>query len=240
MHEILTILSVLDAPIDFLDVGANTGKTSLPVIFCMHPKHRVLAVEPIEKNINSLLHSRDTLLAMNATESDASDEAGRLVVEKIALSDRAANGHMFFPASRGDNAALNRQASTIVFKDDVRRESVRMETADAFLKRHNAAPKLIKIDVQGSEIRVLKGMKNYLSTHSGVMVLAEHDLRLLNSSGFAPTVVYDFMKALDYAVYCHPTVVNRKGALFIQGDEHPREKIATVPCSDLTYWKRNR
>lgn len=223
-------MTLFDQNITFLDVGAHRGVTSLPVLFCMRSKHRVISIEPVLNNYDTILREKHLL-------DGSSQPGGRFSLHNLALSDESANRHIYFPGHRPDNAALAQAASTVVFNTGNRAQSVRLDTGDALLARERAQPKVIKIDVQGSELRVVKGLRKYLTTHSDILVLAEQDARLMIKSGFEPEAVLDYMTKLGFKSYCKPVVQVRRGQLFINSPAFGREQIGRVTCSDIAYWK---
>lgn len=66
--------------------------------------------------------------------------------------------------------------------------------------------KLIKIDVQGFELNVVRGLNNLLKNYDPVVEI-ENDHGLTRSAGFEPTQVYNYMYDLGYKSYCGPNEV---------------------------------
>lgn len=229
-HEILQVMMLFRQNITYIDIGAHRGRTSLPVVFCMHAQHRVIAVEPVRSNVDTIQREK-VLLDGDMVGED------RFKIHNLALSDESAERQIFFPGHRPDNAALAQAASTVVFKTGMQKQAVRLDTGDALLRRENAHPRVIKIDVQGSEFLVLKGLDRYLNSRSNLLVLAEQDARLMLRSGFAPEAVYDYMNSIGFKAFCKPAVVLRNGDPFIGNEPFTREQVSRVPCSDIMYWK---
>lgn len=229
-HEAVQIMSLFNTPLTFLDVGANTGSISLPVLLCLRATHTVVSLEPINTNFQTLMRAKEVL-------TRGSPQANRLWMEKLALS--SVNGHktMYVPGARGDNAALRRKASEIVFKEGVRGEEVSVARGDSFLKKNKLRPNFVKIDVQGAELNVLRGMENFLKSEEHIVILAEHDSRLLDAWGYEKTAVFDYMKKLGFRVYCHPIAKVVLGRFYTSSEEFSREQMLLSHCSDLLYWK---
>lgn len=230
-HEIMDIMTKYRKAVTYLDVGANLGRTSLPAVYCLEPKHRVVAVEPVSKNVEVIMRDWERMQHVESVGEE------RMRVRKMALSDTDGYTKMFVPGKRGDNAALNQDASQLVFKDGLYTENVKTMTGDAFFKAEGIAPSVMKLDVQGSEVRVLRGMEQYLRRAKGLVIVAEQDPRLMRKSGFETTAVFDLMTGLGFKAYCKPTVAMRGDEPVMLGAERTRDEVQRVPCGDLTYWK---
>lgn len=228
MHDILNYISILKKPITYLDVGANVGITSLPVLFCFKQEHRVIAIEPVRVNYEAIVRSQNDLSITPLSEE-------RFLAANVGFADETKKTKMFIPGKRGDNAALAEKASTTVFKNQLRSEEVLVYRGAEFLKSHGAEPGLIKIDVQGSEIRVLKGLEEYLKSGNTMLIMAEHDHRLIENSGFGLYDVFDYMKELEFKIYYHPKVSVRRDEFWVESDEIERENLQKIR-GDLVFW----
>lgn len=232
-HPVLTILDLFDGEITFLDVGAHYGVLSLSAAFCYVPKHVVISIEPVKQNFEMILER------VNSMGSDVLAN-GQLYVANMALSNQTKTSKMYVPMRRSDNAALSEAASTAnIIRKKTKEHEVYVQRGDEFLERYTASPRLVKIDVQGSEIRVLQGLEKFLTSSSDVMLIAEQDQNLMQKSGFHPLVVHDYMRVLNFSAYCNPKVSLTKGKRFlIEEEEYSSQSILQNVCNDITYWKR--
>lgn len=228
-HQVLDILSLFDDSITFLDIGAHYGVLTLSAVYCYAPPHVVIAIEPVKHNFNMVLE-RAKQMGSDILAS------GRLHVANMAFSNKTEIGKMYVPMRRSDNAALSEAASTAnVVRKKTREQEVAIQRGDEFLEKYQAVPRLVKVDVQGSEIQ---GMEKFLTSSSDMILIAEQDQNLMRNSGFDPLIVYDYMRAFNFSVYCKPNVSLTKGMRFhIEGEEYSRQSVTKNVCNDLTYWK---
>lgn len=228
-HEFLNIVSHFKTPITILDVGANVGRVSLPAAYCFDVQHKVIAFEPLQENCDLIVSTGNRL--------GTALYDGRLSLVKGAVADEQGTSTMYFPQNRSDNGALNRKSASLIVKNKLHSETVKVYKGDTFLNREKVRPSLIKIDVQGAEIRVLRGLEQYLRRQRGVLVLAEHYTSLLRSVGHHPLIVYDFMMSLGYSVYCKPRIAVTDGRISVKGNMHSEASAMRQECIDLTYWR---
>lgn len=99
---------------------------------------------------------------------------------------------------------------------DAKKTNVMVETMDTYIEKFNIAPPdFIKMDVEGAEMDVLKGMENTLKTHHPTMLIETHSLE--EESG-------KYTIDLGDKVYEYLTEVGYK-CEFIQ-NSHPRQLLA--------------
>ncbi len=151
------------------DVGANIGVYSIYAAL-RHRGMRVIAFEPEYANLHLL---RDNLLE-NGLQ-------GRVDVYAIALSN-ATGLSWLHVQDLTPGAALHTESPqalrlTLTQKPVVWREGVSAWTLDRFCEEAHLAPDFLKIDVDGSEPRVLEGAAKTLNAASLRSVLIEwpHD-----------------------------------------------------------------
>lgn len=139
----------------FLDVGANIGYFSL-VAGTMNPELTVVAFEPVKELFASLkdniqINGIRNIIAVNAALGEVNDE------EEIFISGADNRGMSSF-----------RQPENFAGK----KEKVKILRTDDWFKSF-ALPKvdLIKIDTEGSELAVLKGMKGILEQFKPLIIV---------------------------------------------------------------------
>jgi len=134
------------------DVGANVGFYSLLAARCVGPSGRVFAFEPVPENLAYLRRH----VALNAL--------AQVTVYPIAVSDTCA--HLRF--TRG----ANRSTGHLDNSGDL---EVKTVTLDNFVfGQGNPPPQIMKVDVEGAEIRVLCGAQRILEIHRPLLFLATH------------------------------------------------------------------
>ena len=132
----------------FYDVGGNIGFFSLIAARLVGPTGKVVAVEPVPRNAE--------IIRRNAARNGF---ANVTVLEK-ALG--AAPGTAALQVTRHPGGAT--LSTTEIPPDAIGTLSVTVATLDDLILRGNlGAPRLVKIDVEGTEIEVMKGMTRTLA-----------------------------------------------------------------------------
>ena len=157
-----------------VDVGANIGIFTLKAARRV-PRGRVVAVEPAPLNLE--------LLRQNV----ARNRLANTTILDCALSDREGEGRLF---ERGDYALYSLHLGS------GRSTPVRVSTLDRlFAEQGIRACRLLKIDVEGEELAVLRGAVQALQATGQVIVevtkIEDHPRlcrELLEAAGFACTV----------------------------------------------------
>ena len=142
----------------FFDIGANVGYYSLLASRMVGPSGRVIAFEPLLDNLEHL--SRHVRLNQ-LTNTD---------VLGVACSD--SSGIVTF--ARGANGALGRIAENGSGGDML----VPALTLDDFHARTGLVPSVMKIDVEGAELRVLTGGQALLDKSHPRIFLSTHGDRM--------------------------------------------------------------
>ncbi len=139
-----------------LDVGANTGLYALAAK-AASPRAAVVAFEPIERIRKKLQANVD----LNAYD---------IAVDATAVSDRDGDGIMFdTPEEHEISATLENAASTGRPRNHV---PVRLARLDTLVAAGTIRPPdLLKIDVEGHEPAVLRGMENQLRERKPALLI---------------------------------------------------------------------
>ena len=130
-----------------LDIGANIGYFTILASKLVGPKGRVFAFEPEAKNFNVLSQNADRADQSNiiCSRLGVSDEVGSSL---LYLCQDNPGGHHFHRPPRG----------RVADAQDIQTTSI-----DLFLTNHAGGVNFVKIDAQGWEPSVIRGMKNTLS-----------------------------------------------------------------------------
>lgn len=168
------------------DIGANIGWYSLHVA-AQEPQAHVYAFEPVPTT-----HAR---LLANLARNDV----GRSITPvKDGLSDAPGAFDMFVPATSGSPAA---SLNDLHPGEGSRRVSCRFTTLDDFVAG-NKIERLdfLKCDVEGAELRVLRGGAETLARFKPAVVIEL--LRKWSAAfGYHPNDVLDLFSALGYECY---------------------------------------
>jgi FkbM family methyltransferase len=155
-----------------LDVGANHGYYTLVMADAAGPEGRVVPVEPTPRLAEML---RQTL--------DINGFPHVEVLAKAALDSDGKTLQLVVPARRSLNARLAEEAGPT--DEAVQVESVTVDS----ITRDWPRVDVIKIDVEGAEEAVWRGMQRTLGRNSGVVVVLEFNVaRYDDPRAFARTV----------------------------------------------------
>jgi len=156
-----------------VDAGANWGYFSLIAAVLCGDQGRVIALEPDPRQFEALARnlSLNGFAHVDAMRAAAADIAGTLTL--LGYDDRAANrGVSRVAAADEDARATSRFEAPAVSIDAI--------TASA------AAVDLVKIDVEGAEDLVLRGMEDGLASRRYRAILLELHPALLQARGVDP------------------------------------------------------
>jgi FkbM family methyltransferase len=178
-----------------LDIGANIGLTLLGAA---RSGRRVLAFEPAPINTRYLNAS----ICLSGCEK---------LVEVVSAAVGAQSGVARFVehSARGDNSAMNAQTAGLNIGGATQEIEVPMWSIDDYVvanprwKAEDCA--LMKVDVQGFELRVFEGARTFLQTaalaNKFFTVRAEIDARLELSSLGKSGEAEKFMAGLEFEVF---------------------------------------
>jgi len=179
----------------FIDVGANIGFMTVLSGALVGPTGRVFAFEPGRNNLPELRHN----IALNGfqhvevIESPVSD---RVEEVDFYLYDGDGNGNALFDAGK-----LPRNDPT-----RTTRVSLVSSTLDALTARfQQAGPvKLLKMDAEGAETRIINGGSEFLKQTRIPFVIAELHPSALHMMGTSPEELRALMESHGYQTYVLP------------------------------------
>jgi FkbM family methyltransferase len=138
------------APADGIcfDIGASVGLYTL--LFARYSGH-VFAFEPLPRNVRYLSRTLEVNGVKNAT------------LVPCAVSD--STGLLSF--QEGENYDSGKL-------DSRGRQPVAAVSCDDFVSVYKVVPSILKIDVEGAEMSVLRGAENLLANHKPIILLSTH------------------------------------------------------------------
>ncbi|MGA9777755.1 MAG: FkbM family methyltransferase [Verrucomicrobiia bacterium] len=161
------------------DVGANVGLLTRQFCRQVGPNGRVFAFEPDPLTFQFLQFNTRSFKNKELTQCAVSDN------HEPALL------HLNFGSGAG-NSLLNKSHS----KESV---PVNCISLDEFLKQHGNPPvDIIKIDVEGAELSVLRGFRQTAARLPGLKLIIEYCPKNLNGAGVAPRAVFDELRAQHF------------------------------------------
>ena len=178
---------VLRSGMTVVDIGANEGLYTLFAARRVGRSGRVIAVEPSsrERAILEANLARNRLHNVTVVPHALADTPGKA---ELKIASREHSGH--------------NTLGQLVYKDDavVDREEVVVETLDALAERLNLTRiDIVKIDVEGAELKLLSGGRNLLSRQRPILLIEAND-EALKRQGASAEAVVDLLLSLDYQI----------------------------------------
>ena len=182
---------------EVIDVGANIGYTACLFARALEAPHRVHAFEPEERNFRWLEHAIERA---GLTE--------RVDAHRAAVGAREGTIDLWHNAAHHGDHRIATDALRAVRDEPT--QSVPLTTVDAYVASIGSPPiAFIKIDVQGYEPEVLRGMRETLAANPRVHVAVEMMPSALEELGFpADEFLHDLAAALP-----HTAILERDGRL---------------------------
>jgi FkbM family methyltransferase len=178
---------------DVLDIGANIGYTAAVLARATDPGRKVYAFEPEPFNFR--------LLEQTAREPQF---GGKIVPLQCAAG--AENGTIDLWIN--DRHHADHRVATEQFRSahpGSKAVRVSLVSIDSFLKNKPGTVSFVKIDVQGYELAVCRGMQETLRQNPGIAVVLEFMPSAMRELGFEPSHLIDFFVERDFKIYrIHP------------------------------------
>jgi FkbM family methyltransferase len=174
----------------FFDVGAHHGWVSMWGLPLVGKGGKVYSFEPSPANL--------TILEWHRTNNNFSQWA---IVPK-AVSDVDAEEE-FFLVDSGDSPmnslTTGVPGTPLMSGRDIRKISIQTITLDTFCSEVSLSPNLVKIDVEGAELLVLRGAAKLLGESRPTIILAVHPYWL--PTGQSSQQIFELLTRYGYTVY---------------------------------------
>jgi FkbM family methyltransferase len=177
--------SLLKPGLTILDVGANVGYFSLIAASLTGITGRVIAFEPTPSVFDRL------------QENIALNHLANVTAVRIAVSDENGTAPFFVNPDMEDsegNSLLQAAVASGASQIRVPLTTLDVATSQLGLKRID----LLKIDVEGNEIKVLRGAHGILRGAHPPQILMEINPQTLNAAGFTPEAVFKELRDIGY------------------------------------------
>ena len=193
---------------NILDIGANIGYYTALFSQLTGVKGTVIAIEPDEESYKYLSKSVNSFNYKNVFSF------------RLAASDNKQKLPLYISKdNRGDNR---------LYSTNKKRNSIIVEclTVDELLKNNKIENlDLIKIDVQGYEPKVLKGMRNIVKSSKKLIILSEFWPKGILEAGENPKEFLTTLRKMQFQLF----ELNKNGSLII-----------LKPCDDVQFIKKYR
>ncbi len=162
------------------DIGANVGYYTILASKLIGAKGKVYALEPDRKNIELLKKNIELNNCLN--------------VEVVPLALGAENKISYFLSDRA-NPGESR------ISEKVTKQLVQVKTLDKLVKEKSIKKiDVIKLDVEGGEVDVLRGAKNLIATSKNLNIFVECNLKTLKEFGEDKTALIAFLKGSGFDI----------------------------------------
>ena len=210
------VLSALLGPGDsFVDVGANHGAFSIVASHLVGPGGAVVAVEPQPRLAELVGRS----LEANAPETSRA-------VHALALSDAPGRLRLHVPRGSSGSATLVDGVAGPGW-DAVEVETARLDDAVAW--RALPGHVVVKLDVEGAELAVLRGARAFVAARRPALVAEVNPSRMAAAGGAGPLLA--LVAELGYDAYAE---------LDAPTDARPLAEVDVGRQRNVVLWHRDR
>ncbi|GEM_PF-976815 len=188
-----------------IDVGANIGFYTLPFARAVGEHGHVFAFEPAPENLNYLKKNIKANGYKNVTVVEKAVGDYDSVI-KLYLSGFNPGGHQIFDMREKifeGELTDDRKALLEDEHSNMPRKSVEVSivSLDAFLKDHPQPISFIKMDVEGAEGGVLRGMKKVLEKNKDIKLHFEFTPSQMRLFGTDPSEFLRELAAMEFTLY---------------------------------------
>lgn len=179
------LLSSIRSGETVLDIGAHKGGYLYYMQKQVGKEGQVFAFEPQSRLFNYLGGIKQEMAW------------SQVHLHHLALSDQPGTFTLYIPSNK-KSKATSPGASLLrsVIKDSELSEEVRTQTLDAFCQEKNIVPNLIKLDVEGNELKVFEGGRAILEKHKP-RILVECEARHVGKEQVLAT--FDYLIKMGYS-----------------------------------------
>jgi FkbM family methyltransferase len=203
---------VQDRSLSIWDVGANVGSISLPLA-AWNSAVSIYAFEPsppvFTRLLGNLKRNPALLSRIHPRQEALSDISGSV---PFFVSNEAFNSGV-----GGLGPSLNRAATPV--------EVITRRGDDLIQSGAVPAPSLIKIDVEGFELEVLRGLERFLTESREVEIIFENEPYRLRERNFRKTAVVEYLAKFGFEI--------REIAYDKQGQTRPFQESSLDRTCDL-------
>jgi len=171
----------------FWDIGANVGWFSLFASKIVGPSGRVVSFEPSPEVFD--------ILSAHANTADG------VTAIRVGIGN-ADEVRMFAAQGNSPSSSFVEEVTKINFDFNpsipIQNIEVELRKVDSLLTELGSTPSLLKIDVEGFELEVLRGASDLLSSGRPTLIIEVHPLQLRLSGG-TEELLFQFLQSRSYA-----------------------------------------
>jgi FkbM family methyltransferase len=171
------------------DIGAHMGYQSLMFASIIGPKASVMSFEPNPSNAEWF----KTNMALNKKYSTSISLYEKAVSEKVERIDFNVGTRNDATSSGGYMDETTPPLPDSTYKD-FKKISIQTTTIDNLISEDNLPiPQIIKIDVEGAELKVIKGGYSTINLHRPELIIEIHNIPMM-------LYVCDFLRNFSYSI----------------------------------------
>lgn len=167
-----------------LDIGANVGDVTLAALDT-YPECNVICIEPVKRTFSTLSENLKYF-------------SKRVHLYNIALSDHSGNEEINLMTFDGANSILPQSEFHKHFNPHVKeldKETIILETLDDFSSKFPAQKiDIMKIDVEGYELNVLKGGKKFIENNVDTIII---EIALMRDESWKNQSIFEIFNILN-------------------------------------------
>ncbi|WP_379128447.1 FkbM family methyltransferase [Paenibacillus sp. sgz500958] len=171
---------------EVFDIGANYGWYSTLFAQAVGQKGRVHSFEPVSPTFSEL----DKNIKLNKLKN--------VVINQLALSDYDGEAEIYLPVKSGSEDAA------LIIDPALQHETYhcQVQTLDTYIHKYNINHiDLIKIDIEGGELKALIGFEQYLQHKEKPMLMIEATEYLALRFGNSVSDLFRFLNKYQYHIF---------------------------------------
>jgi len=178
------LVKILEMPVVY-DIGANYGVYSLS--FCEEARH-IFAFEPVTSTYYVLMRNIQRNMISNVSAF------------KLGISDSDGQEEINIYSSSGNNSIFKRSLPKGHPLCHIGKETIQVTSLDVIIEKEVLLPPdIIKIDVEGAELFVLRGARKTLARHKPLIIL-EYAETTSADAGYSAATILEELTHQGYVI----------------------------------------
>jgi FkbM family methyltransferase len=169
-----------------LDLGAHTGKHTLPMGRAVGARGRIYAFEPIKEKFAALVNNIQNSALLQITP-----------INVCCLDENKIVNFVYLPSDPGKSAIHIRKSLERDTVEKHYQQCLAIRIDDFFCAV--TSPQFLKIDIEGAELSALRGARQ-LILRARPIIHVEIGRPSLDAFGVRPEEIYQFLEASEYAL----------------------------------------